>query len=310
MRNSSIPVVFSANDFYVPYLATVMQSVMDCSSRERDYSLIVLTRDITEENKALLQSMVQNAKHFTLTIIDVTEMMEKYEDLYISNHIKIETYYRLLVQDILPDIDKILYIDCDTIVKTDVGELYDIDIDGYYLAATRDADNAALYYKEPDRKEWSDHILGIKEPYNYFQAGVMALNLKLFREEFTVKYLMDLAASRDWHFHDQDVLNYLCKDKVKLIDYAWNFVFDLEETWSRSANVIAKGPHFVYEEYMKARENPKIIHFSWNNKPWHSPGLHLAHEFWRCARETPFYSLILARMELDLTNFIFNKNMK
>jgi lipopolysaccharide biosynthesis glycosyltransferase len=306
-NNKKVPVVRAANDFYVPYLSAVIRSIADNASPARRYKIVVLHRDISDANIAVISGMLRQFANFTIKFENISAQMKEYEDLYVSNHIKIETYYRFFIPEILPDDEKAVYIDCDTIVERDIGELYDEKIESYFIAGTRDADNAALYYVKQDRKQYSDEVLELTVPYDYFQAGVIVMNLELFRQTFSTKFLLDTAMERNWNFHDQDVLNYLCKGKVKIIDYAWNFVFDLEESWKRSVNVIAKAPHFVYEEYMKARENPKVIHFSWNNKPWHSPGLHLADRFWHYMRKTPFYETALMRMEKDLAMWIFGE---
>ena len=230
--------------------------------------------------------------------------MKDYMNLFISNHIKIETYFRLLLPKLMPDKKKILYIDCDVIANSDVFDLYNIDLGDNYLAGTRDADSAANYNTVTDYKKYIDDVIQLKKPYDYLQAGIILMNLEKFRESCNTEKLLDTAMSRSWTFHDQDTLNFLCKGKIKFVDYAWNFVYDYDESFRRSKNVIVNAPHYIYSDYMKAKENPKMIHFSWVNKPWFSPGVHYGEKFWMIARNSPFYIEMFVRCENDLGKYI------
>ncbi len=299
-------VVASANDLYVPYLSVMMRSVMEYFSKERELRFIVLHTDITDAHQQTIKLMVEELENMTVDFIDVTYAMRDYKDLFISNHIKIETYFRLLLPEFLPDEKKILYIDCDVIANSDVYDLYNVDLEDNFLAGARDADSAANYNTDPKYKEYIDNVLKLTNPYDYLQAGIIVMNLDKFRAECSTEKLLDTAMSRKWTFHDQDTLNFLCKNHIKFVDYEWNFVYDYNEEYRRSKNVIVNAPHYIMSDYMRAKEKPKMIHFSWVDKPWYSPGVHFGEKFWMIARKSPFYSEMLFETEVALGNWIKN----
>lgn len=299
-----VHIVAACNDFYIPYAATMIQSVIEHSSKSHQYKIHILHIDVTDNSIKQFTEMVERAGNFSIDFINVADDMADYMNLFISNHIKIETYFRLLIPNLLPDVSKTLYIDCDVIANADVYDLYSTDLEDNYLAGTWDADNAANYNTDPEKKAYIDNVIKLTQPYYYMQAGVILMNLDKFRESCPTEKMLATAMSRSWTFHDQDTLNYLCKGHIKFVDYAWNFVYDYNESFRRSTNVIVNAPHYIMSAYMQAKKAPKIIHYSWVDKPWFSPGVHFGEKFWITARHTPFYIEILRRAEADLGKYI------
>ncbi len=299
-----IELVAAANDLYVPYLSVMIESVMDYSSKDKKYNFTILHTDITEKHQKILTDMMN--RNFSIDFIDVTSKMTNYTELFISNHIKIETYFRLLLPELMPNTPKVLYIDCDVIANSDVAELFNVDVTDYFLAGTRDADSAANYNNHIEDKEYIDEVLKLTKPYDYIQAGIIVMNLDKFRKECNTKRLLDVALSRQWKFHDQDTLNYLCKGEILFVDYAWNFVYDYNESIRRSIVYLPNSPAYVMADYLRAKRKPKMIHFSWTDKPWFSPGVHFGEKWWMIARKTPFYTAIIMRTEDALAQYIMN----
>ena len=221
--------------------------------------------------------------------------MQNYTKLPLRGHFKEETYFRLLLPDILPDYNKILYLDSDMVVCADIAELFAEDITGYLLAACKDADTAGLYNGfEPNKKQYMDTVLKIKKPYEYFQAGVILFNLEEFRKTYTAENMMRFAMSYQWELLDQDVLNYLAQGKTKFVNMEWNVMMDWRG--QRIEKIISLAPYYLYDEYMRARKQPKIIHYAGPDKPWHNPTNDFAEIFWDYARRTPYYETAMVRM--------------
>lgn len=290
----NVPIVFSANDFYVPFLSTVLQSIKDNSSFSNNYDILILNTDISEKNQTILKRQMQ-ANNFSVRFIDVKRRMEKYRNLPLRGHFRVETYFRILMPEMLPNYDKMIYLDSDMIVCGDLAELYETNVEGYLLAACKDADTAGLYNGyEPNKKNYMDNVLRLNNPYEYFQAGTILFNLDEFRKTYMVEEMMDFAMSYQWELLDQDVLNYLAQGRTKFVDMAWNVMMDWRNI--RIKEIISLAPHYLYDEYMKARKHPKIIHYAGPDKPWDIPYCDFAEEFWIYARRSPFYEIILLRM--------------
>ncbi len=297
-KQNNIPVILSSNNYYAPYLSVTIQSILENSTINNYYDILVLHTDISEENRRKISMQSKNYNNVSIRFINVSGFIDNY-NFYIHMHFTSETYYRLLIPDLLKEYHKVIYLDCDLVVNEDIANLYKINIDGYLLAGTRDADVAGLYNrKDIPRKNYMEKELGLKKPYDYFQAGVVLFNIQEFRKKFKVQDLLEAAGSKNWEFVDQDLLNVYCQGKVKFIDMSWNVLINwMDSNWSR-IRTIKYGPANVVEEYFKARINPKIVHYAGYVKPWENTECDMADFFWKYARKSIFYEVILSRIKI------------
>jgi len=290
----NVAITLSANDTYVPYLATALVSIYQNISSNHNYDVIILSNQISERNQARMKKLVSGAPNFSLRFIEMSEHMDKFSNLFVTGHFTVETWLRLMLPELLSNYDKVLYLDADLVVNADLAELYQTDLRGNFLAACHDPDSAGLYNGFFEhKKNYIDNILKIKKPYDYFQAGVILFNLKKFRKELSLKKLLDFAGSYPWELLDQDVLNYFTQGKVKFVDMAWNVMFDWDNI--RMEKIISLAPQDLQDEYQEARKNPKIVHFAGPDKPWHQPMADFAELFWKYAKESGFYEEIIYR---------------
>ena len=293
-KKNNVAIALSANNFYVPYVATVIASILQNSSDKNNYDILLMHKDITSHEQTKLKSIIKDNDNFSLRFINISRFDEKFKSLFLRGHFTIETWFRLLMPEIMPKYDKVLYLDSDLVVNADVAELYDTDIKGYLLAACHDADTAGLYNGfEPKKKNYMDNILKIAKPYDYFQAGVILFNLAEFRKQLKTDEMLEFAASYEWELLDQDVLNYLAQGKVKFVDMAWNVMYDWR--FIRINEIISRAPKYLQDEYMTAHANPKIIHYAGPDKPWNDPNTDYAGLFWKYARESKYYESIIYR---------------
>jgi len=292
---NNIAIALSANDRYAPYVATLLTSIRANSASKNNYDILVMHKDITLQNQERMQRILSRSSNFSLRFIDISGFEKRFEPLFLRGHFTVETWFRLLMPDILQEYDKVLYLDSDLVVTAELGELYRTDISGYLLAACHDADTAGLYNGfEPNKKQYMDEILKIERPYDYFQAGVILFNLKEFRKTYTVSGMLEFAASYSWELLDQDVLNYLAQGRVKFIDMSWNVMFDWR--YIRIKEIISRAPKYLYDEYMKAHSQPKVVHYAGPDKPWDDPSCDYAEVFWQYARESGYYETMLKTM--------------
>ncbi len=288
-------IAFSANDFYVPYLATVLASIREHASAKHNYDILVMEQDISPMNQARLKRIFARLDNFSLRFIDITGFASKFSQVFLRGHFTVETWFRLLLPELLPEYDQILYLDADLVTQDDVAKIAATKLGDNLLAACRDADTAGLYNGYvPSKKNYIDHVLRLTEPYNYFQAGVCVFNLAAFRQEFTTEQLLELATSRDWELLDQDVLNVLAAGRVKFLDMAWNVMYD----WNgiRKDGIISFAPQELRAEYLVAYAAPKIIHYAGPDKPWQDPSVDYGDGFWQAARESGYYEILLERL--------------
>ena len=290
---NAIPIAFAANHQFVPYFAACMQSLLEHSSAKYCYDLVLLHTDVTQEDQIQLLDMVVPYPNVSLRFYDVEPLIRSY-NLRAKGHISVATYFRFLIQEILPEYDKVLYLYCDLIVNADVAELYQTDVDGYLLAAARDPEFLGnLHGADRKIQRYIFKKLDLEKPEHYFQAGVILFNEKEMRKANTLEQWL-IFASEPYLYNDQDVLNIHCQGRVRFLDMDWNLLTDCDHT--RISHVIAYAPQSVQEEYFAARHNPKIIHYAGYRKPWQKPTEDMADYFWSAIRSTPFYETALYRM--------------
>ena len=135
---NDVVLVFACSENFVPYLSVAIQSIVDNTNPSRRYDIIVLTRDISPTSMITLTRQTKK-DNVGIGFLDVDAALGDIE-LPHHGHFRPETYFRLLAPQLLPNVDKAIYLDSDLIVDADISELYDVDVTGYPLAATRDAD--------------------------------------------------------------------------------------------------------------------------------------------------------------------------
>lgn len=286
---NNIGIVISSSEFYAPFASATIQSIIDCSNSENNYDLIILTKNMSIKCKNLFLRQIQGKANFSIRFFDVGSFFADYK-LYESPTISIETYFRLVIPEILPDYDKVVYLDSDLIVKTDVAELYNEELGNNLLAGVVDVVNSGCVNGfDQKTADYYNIELKMKDSFSMINMGVAVMNCALFREKFTTQYLLEFALQGRFKFQDQDLLNIICEGKIKYLDPAWNFFADPVNSYR--GWIAAFAPAHQYESYLNAKKNIKIVHYAGNEKPWKydTCDYEYADEFWTVFIKTPFY---------------------
>lgn len=285
-------VFMSSDDYYVPYLGVLLHSIIENTTKENNYDLVVLTRNITDKSKQLLLELKKGRANVSIRFVDVKNHIKG--KTFNTDDYALETYYRLFAPEIFSNYSKGVYLDSDMVVDTDIAELFETDIEDYLLAAIRDYDEMGHVRKKND--DWSEYLtdyVGITDLYSPFQGGVLYMNLEKFRKECPSSKMVALATAKKYRIADQDVLNLCCEGKTKYVDPAWDIMVDNQ---NKNKDIFSFSPKEYYKEYKQAVKEPKIIHFCGWPKPWVEVYSDMAEYFWKYARKTPFYEIITERM--------------
>ncbi len=259
-----IPIFFAVDDAYVPFLAVALQSLVEKSNIENNYEIRILYTNITEENRIKISKYKR--ENITIEFVDLNEYLETIKDkLHTRDYYSKTTYYRLFIAELYPEYDKALYLDSDIVIKSDIANLYNIDIEDNLLGAVTDE----VIQSQKVFKDYVEKVIGVAQSTNYFNAGVLVMNLKELRKtKFQEKFIYLLGTVKYALVQDEDYLNRICKGNVKLIDKTWN-----------------KMP--IGGETVK-REDINIIHYTLTSKPWHFDGILYEEEFWEYANKTEY----------------------
>lgn len=290
-----VPVVFAADNAYAPMVTTTIESMLANASTAYLYDVVVLEKDFTPENKEIMQVHFARQANARLRFVNVQGLVRAYNLQTNNEHISVETYYRFLIQQVLPGYDKVLYLDSDLIVRGDVSELYACELGDNLVAAVRDIDFAGnLDIKnaqgEYERRAYARDVLHLEHPFDYFQAGVLVLNTRAMRALHPIDTWLGLASESTYIYDDQDILNAECQGRVLYLDPSWNVMIDCA---GRIKKVFAFAPADMFDAFMRAYREPRIVHYAGFEKPWGSGGCDRDKLYWHYARMTPYYEDLL-----------------
>ena len=263
-----IPIFFAIDDGYMPFLAVTLESLIENSSKKYYYSIKVLYTNISEENKKKINKYKR--ENVNIEFVDLNYYIEKVKDkLYTRDYYTNTTYFRLFIANLYPQYNKAIYLDSDIVVLGDIAELYNQDMgDNLIAAAPDDVIQTTKVFQE-----YAEKVVGVADYRNYFNAGILLMNLDEFRKfDFQNKFLYLLETIKFTVAQDQDYLNRLCKGKVKIIDKAWDTMPIGNET---------------LEE-----KDLKIVHYNLADKPWHYDNIKYKEYFWKYAKKTEYYNEI------------------
>ena len=289
-----VPVVFAADNNYVPMLTTTIDSMLANASKDYFYDIVVIEDGITGENKEQMAQYFSRYNDVSVRFFGAGALISGYDLTTSNEHISKETYYRFLIQDILPYYGKVLYLDSDLIIEGDVSELFELNLGDNLLAAAHDVDYMGnLNMPDGKRMEYTEEVLKMEKPFDYFQAGVLVLNTAEMRKLHSVEEWLEIASNPDYIYNDQDILNAHCQGRVKYLGYEWNVMHDCG---GRVSNVFSFAPASAFDAYNTSRSSPKIIHYAGFEKPWIMPECDFAEHYWKYARKTPFYEKLIAQI--------------
>lgn len=248
--------LFCANSRFFRHFAVALASLV-ASNPEPRKKVYLITCDADAGQERRLAELA--ARHERLELEILHARADLIADFPVSRHITAESYLRIVAPLLLPaDVDRVLYLDSDLVVVGDLRALWNIDLSGKALAAAPDYP----WYPDADRRRLADQI-GFPATKTYVNAGVALLNLAYWREHGVMERTFAFVRARSadlWH-HDQDALNVVLQDEIRLIDYRWNVQAPIR--YFRRHAIRQQ-----FDETVEARRNPAIIHYSGSQKPW------------------------------------------
>ena len=247
MRTGTIPLVFITDKNYVLPTAVAMTSVVKNKRATSSYEFIIFATALSQDDK---QKLVTTASGLPIRFVDFDT--QKYQNIVCKTHVSVAALCKFEIANILSDYDKVLYLDGDIIVQDDLSDLFNTDINDYYVGAVKDA------YVLQEKKQ----TLGVD---GYFNSGVMLLNCELMRRDNMAQKLWELKTlNRDLLFMDQDVFNLAFSGNVKYLDFRYNFMaaYFRKKYHAFLTDIYADG-HYVNEQC----SYPAIIHYTGKN-PW------------------------------------------
>lgn len=211
-----LQVAFAVNNNYAKYLGATLLSLLDHHQQEQVVAHVLYT-ELEPSLLADLKAFAASQANLDLVLHAISQ--GDFMGIPIrTQQFPLESFCRFLLPDLLPGVDRILYLDVDILVKGSLLPLFDLDLQGKELGAVRESDIYAYY-------QWYLDSLGFSVQDDYFSSGVLLMDLAAMRQAGTSRKLLEMAleTAQDLKFPDQDILNTYYRGDVVLLSSAYNY---------------------------------------------------------------------------------------
>jgi lipopolysaccharide biosynthesis glycosyltransferase len=258
----AVPVVLCTNEGYAPFLAVMLQSLLDNTNTQRKYHFIIFERSLSVKTKSCLKDQVSKYSNCEIDFVDIEPTLKEIPlAIPKGTNFTLDAYSRFLIPYWLSEYPKVIYCNGNMFAKADIAQLYDLDINGHCIAAAADQtvnwcldnENYSFFIK-------ANHIFQYIEDWSrYVNSGVLVFGTQKFNEKFCYRDFFKTAIfftnRYKWHLCEQDVLNFSIKGDFFVLPTQWN------HAWS-----LCHIPDKFY--YQQPKSDVKIIHFTGELKPW------------------------------------------
>jgi lipopolysaccharide biosynthesis glycosyltransferase len=269
MNKQVIPVFFTIDEGYAPWLSVALVSMKENASPNYHYKVHIIHKDLSEKTQKRLEAL--GDEDFEILCSDMPHDLEMIDDR-IGNRLRADyftltIFFRLFLADLFPQYDKAIYLDSDICVPGDVSKLYETNLEGNLLGVVNDYSISHV----PELVNYVQQAIGVAGD-RYFNSGILLMDFKQIREKnLAGRFLYLLSTYRfDSIAPDQDYLNAMCKDRVLYLDPVWD-------------SMPCKADAF---------EHPMIIHYNLFDKPWCYDNIPYEEYFWLYAPKSGFYEEI------------------
>lgn len=231
-----INVCLACDNNYAKYAGVVVASVLANSKDDEDLRFYILDGGISESSKDEILSL-KSIKDCGIEFVQIDErMFEDYKKVATHKYISIATYYRLRLATLLPEVERIIYFDCDMVVNSSLKDLFNVELGENVIAGVKDINKRML-----------------KQNPSYINAGMVLFDLKKIREEGVEQKFYDYTNENfeTIKMGDQTIINEVLKGRIKIVGDEWNV---------QSSNFTNRSNY---------TRHPKVIHYVAKRKPWH-----------------------------------------
>ncbi len=276
-REKVIPIIMATNEKYAKYVGITIQSIIEHANKSNLYDIFLLHTDLSTSSCNALESLSQN--NIRCSCIQIHDFLPKLKLCTFIDYISKETYFRFVIPELFRGFKKVLYLDSDLIVNQDIKDLYQIELGNNLVAGVWN----------PFSSDTEKYIRSIPlDPKKYINAGVLILDLDKWRANKISDKCWNLVEKElsNYRYMDQDILNLVCKNRIKLLEWKWNIQYCNTQLYSE---ITKKDP---FKEIF-------ILHYAYKTKPWKFPTLPYMDFWWKVARNSAFYETCYSDLFLE-----------
>lgn len=259
----TLNIAFCVNEPYVRYMCVALKGIAYNHSHRYRIMVHILTDHISDKYRKFIDEAIDGCEDVDYLIHEVDD--SPLEGVVLHRY-TIYAWYRMLLPALLPDVDKILYLDTDIAVHGNFDEVYDFNINDHAIATPRDTDS---FTDEPFQR------CGYERSKEYVCSGVMLINLDFWRKNNIAEKVIEwgLSNASKLKYPDQDSINYVCQDFKKYISLKYGV----------TKSLFTK-PYFYSPEYkdqmLDCLNSPIVIHYA-GCAPWFMESEHPMVDIWK-----------------------------
>lgn len=259
-------IIEAADEGYASFLGISLLSVILNNQQEFDSIVIYIIDNgiLAHTKKILINQLAKGRNNITIHFVEVNKKIERVCPK-VPNTWPNSIYARFFIDDFIPNnVNKVLYIDADTIVRRSLLELMNTNLDGKTLAGVLDAGGNELYKKR----------IGLEKKDVYINSGVLLINMLKWRELNAEERLLSFVNSFPaiLKYPDQDAINVVFKNDIYVLSLKYNYSCQFTELeykyYLRKKTWLY--PESEVKELVTNRHNEiVVVHFSGAAKPWY-----------------------------------------
>ena len=301
-ERNNVPVVMASSNQYAPYAGVLIQSILDHASEENNYDIIIMEREISQENKRLLTSLAAGRPNVSIRYYDPSPLFTSFHYADEEHPWPLEVYFRIIAPHVLGYPGRMITVGIDTFLRTDIARLMDEDLEGCCVGGVRDLVSIGMYLHNEVSydlgikiRDYFSNVCGFgsDDIKQYVNADLLLIDCDQYVRELDLETILNNICQGRNIYVDQDVLNILLKGRIKALDFAWNVAI---RSTPRNLKQIDAASELFGRACDRAYENPYLIHWSYKPKPWVCPDVPWGGEWWQTALRTPFVGHIIARL--------------
>lgn len=268
-----INIGFGINNDFCQHCACTMASILANSDKNDNYTFYIVYDALSHSNRSKLKEL-KKIRPFNINFIKISA--SEYQKLAENTKVDSSSFFRLKLFS-LDNIDKVLYLDSDIIVRKNIASVYDTIMGDCYIAGIKDILCETLKKK-----------YGLSERSIYVNAGVLLINLNLTRTVDMYKNFSKFSKLfKDFRYSDQDVINYSFQEKIAEIDLRYNYCFPYRAEYD-------------HDYYYSIADDPSVVHYISEGKPW-MPGstCYMKSEYFKYLKMTPYYDDFIDKYRIE-----------
>ncbi len=239
---TKISIAYAPDTNFIPLTLVSMASVLKNADADDEIEFVIMHAGLEDKYLKVFDNL-QNIKNYKLRCLKVDKNL--FVDFPCPNWVTLEAWFRCLLADLLPDMDKILYLDCDTIVRKSLKDLFNIKL----------GDNLVGVIEDVSQSKQKAQNIGLKDNF-YFNSGVMYINLEAWRKVGFFDCLKKIVADDQKISNDQDALNKASEGRKLRLSPSYDYM----QVWWRSNNPEYDKAYAA--EFERIADDPTIVHFT------------------------------------------------